>query len=244
MSTPAAPEISAPALNEGQRLLYTFIEPSKTMADLRRNTSWWVPWLLMAVFSLGFAYTLDKKIGWGQVVESQIQANPKTAEKIEKMPADQREKMMNLQVSISRSVGYASPVMSLIFIAIVAAVLLGLFNFGFGAKLTFRQTMGITAYGMLPGMLNTILITVLMFFVEPENFDIKNPVATNIGYFVPSSMTFLKSLLGAFDIFVLWQIFLFAIGISLLSKVKKGTAFAAIFTFYFLLKLAGAGFSS
>ena len=63
MSTSAAlPEEPVPALSEGQRLLYTFTAPSKTMADLRRNASWWVPWLLVSIVSIAFCYTLDKKI--------------------------------------------------------------------------------------------------------------------------------------------------------------------------------------
>ena len=73
MSTPALPEKSAAALTESQRLLYTFTAPAKTMADLRRNASWWVPWLLVSIVSVAFTYTLDKKIGWAQAIETQIQ---------------------------------------------------------------------------------------------------------------------------------------------------------------------------
>jgi hypothetical protein len=80
----------------------------------------------------------------------------------------------------------------------------------------------------------------IMFFVEPDSFDIKNPLATNPGYFIPSSAPFLKGALGAFDVFTLWQVFLLAVGVSQLSKVKKGTAFAAIFGLVLLVKVVGA----
>jgi len=246
MNTTAVPEEQAPALSEAQRLLYTFTAPSRTMADLRRNASWWVPWLLLSVVSLAFVYTLDKRVGWGQVMETQVQANPKSAEKMDKMPPEQREKIMKIQETSARVLGYAAPVTTLIALVVVAGVLLGLFNFGFGTKLAFKELMGVTAYGFLPSVLSTLLTIVVLFFVEPDAFDVKNPVAASVGYFVPATMPFLKTLLGAFDVFTLWQVFLLAVGVAQLSKlkVKTGTAFAAIFSMVVLFKLGAAALSS
>lgn len=244
MSTPALPEEALPALSEGQRLLYTFTAPSRTMADLRRNASWWVPWLLISLVSVAFCLTLDKKIGWGQVMETQIQANPKSAEKMDRLAPAQREKVAKIQEMSARVMGYASPVTTLLMLVVVAGVLLGVFNFGFGAKLRFNELMGVAAYGYLPSVLNSLMIILIMFFVAPDAFDIKNPLATNPGYFVPVTMPFLKGMLGAFDVFTAWQVFLLAVGISQLSKVKKGPAFAAIFGLVLLVRLAGAAFSS
>lgn len=244
MSTPALPQEPEPTLSEGQRLLYTFTAPSQTMADLRRNASWWVPWLLISLVSVAFCVTLDKKIGWGQVMETQIQANPKSAEKMDKMAPEQREKVVKIQEMSARVMGYASPVTTLLMLVVVAGVLLGVFNFGFGAKLRFSELMGVASYAYLPTILNSLLIILLMFFVEPDAFDIKNPLATNLGYFVPVTMPFLKGILGAFDVFTLWQVLLMAIGVSQLSTVKKGPAFAAIFGLVLLVKLAGAAFAS
>jgi hypothetical protein len=244
MSTTALPEEVIPALSEGQRLVYTFTAPSKTMADLRRNASWWIPWLLISIVSVAFSFALDKRIGWSQVMETQIQSNPKTVEKMEKMPPDQREKVMKIQATSARVMGYASPVTILLGLVIVSGILLGVFNFGFGAKLRFDQMMAISAYSWLISIVNTLLMILVMFLVEADQFDIRNPVASNPGYFVPSSMPFLKTLLGAFDIFTIWQIFVIAIGVSQLSKVKKGTAFATMFALLFLVKLIAAGVAS
>ena len=243
MSTPALPEESEAALTESQRLLYTFTAPAKTMADLRRNASWWVPWLLVSLVSVGFAYTLDKKIGWGQVIETQIQANPKAAAQIEQQPPEQREKALKTQAAVASVIGYAAPLMTLLALVMMAGVLLGIFNFGFGAKLRFGEMMGVAAYSLLPSILNTLLIITVMLLVAPDAFDVKNPIATSMGYFVPNTMPFLKTLLGAFDVFTVWQVFLLAVGVSQLSKVKRGTAFGTIFLLFFLVKLVGAGFS-
>lgn len=243
MSTPALPEESAAALTESQRLLYTFTAPAKTMADLRRNASWWVPWLLVSIVSVGFAYTLDKKIGWAQAVESVIQSTPKAAEKLEKVTPEQRDNAMKVQETTERIKGYASPVTNLLMLAAMAWILLGIFNFGFGAKLRFGEMMAVTAYSFLPTIFGFLLTIVVMFCVEPDAFNLQNPVATNVGYFVPASAPFLKSLLEVFDVFTLWQVFLLTVGVSQLSKVGKWTAFATIFSLLFLIELAWAGFS-
>jgi hypothetical protein len=244
MSTPASPEESTPALSEGQRLLYTFTAPSKTMADLRRNASWWVPWLLISIASIAFSYTLDKKIGWGRVMETEIRSNPKAVEKRDRIAPEQREKMIKIEETSARVVGYASPLMTLLMLVVVAAVLLGMFNFGFGAKLRFSELMGVAAYGSLPSILNSLLMISVMFFVAPDRFDLNHLIATNPGYYVPSTMPLLKGMLGAFDVFTLWQVLLLAIGVSQLSKVKRGTAFAAIFALVFLGKLGWTALSS
>lgn len=142
MSTFALPEQSAPALGHAERVLCTFTAPSRTMADLRRNASWWVPWLLISIASISFVLALDKKIGWTQVMETQLQSNPKAAERMDNMAPDQRANMMKLQATVARGIGFATPVIMLLTIVMVAAILLGLFNFGFGTKLRFGEMMG------------------------------------------------------------------------------------------------------
>lgn len=241
MSTPALPEETVTALSEGQRLLYTFTAPSKTMSDLRRNASWWVPWLLISLVSIAFSYTLDKKIGWGQAMETAIQSSPRAVEKMDKYSPAQREKLTQAQETFARIKGYATPISTLLLLVAVAGALLGLFNFGFGAKLSFGELMGVTAYSFLPSIFYTLLLILLLFLVQPEAFNIQSPAATNLGYFIPPSSPFLKILLEVFDVFALWQVFLLAIGVSQLSKVKKSTAFAAIFSAYFIFYLILAG---
>jgi hypothetical protein len=210
------------------------------MADLRRNAGWWVPWLLVSIVSVAFAYTLDKKIGWPLVIETQIQANPKAAAQIEQQAPEQREKLLKTQAAVAGVIAYAAPLMTLLALVAIAGILLGIFNFGFGAKLRFGEMMGVASYSLLPSIINTLLIILVMFLVSADAFDVKNPLATNVGYFVPNTMPFVKTALGTVDVFTIWQVFLLAVGVSQLSKVKRGTAFATIFVLFALMKVLGA----
>ena len=84
------PEGQAP-LSEGQRLLNVFIAPSKTFADIRRSAMWIAPWIVMAVVSLCYVYTVGTKVGWDQVAQNNTRMAPASqTARIEALPPDQR----------------------------------------------------------------------------------------------------------------------------------------------------------
>jgi hypothetical protein len=250
MSTPEislpTPEAAPKGLSEPERIINTFVAPSKTMADIRRNASWWAPLLILAAFAILFTYTVDKKIGWEQVMQNEIAKNPKAQDRMEQMPPDQREKMMQMQVNIGKYSGYAAPIFILIIAIVVAAVLMATFNFGFGAEVKFMQAVSIVMYGWLVSIVSTVLAIITIFAgSDPEGFQIRNPVATNPAYFMnPAGNKFLYGVASMFDVIVIWMIFVMAIGFSENSKVKKGTAFAVIFAWYAIIKLGGAAFAA
>jgi hypothetical protein len=135
-TTPSAPsQLSQEPtpLSEGQRLVNTFFAPSKTFTDLRRNANWWVPFLIIAIVSLLFVYVVDQKVGFRKVAENQIQSQPKQADRIDRMPADQRQKTMQQQVTFTKIFSYAFSVTVLVWYSIVAAVLLATLKFGASA---------------------------------------------------------------------------------------------------------------
>ncbi len=66
-------------LSEVERVVDTFVAPSKTFTDLRRSANWFVPWLLMAITSVAMVLVVDKKLGMEKVVENQMALQPKQA---------------------------------------------------------------------------------------------------------------------------------------------------------------------
>src|SRR6476620_9116781 len=97
MSPTAIPPSAAPALaplSEGARIVNTFIAPSKTFTDLRRSAAWWGPFLLMVIVSTVLVYIAGQKIGFRKIMENQMQSQPKAQERLDRLPADQRETQM------------------------------------------------------------------------------------------------------------------------------------------------------
>jgi hypothetical protein len=245
MSTPAVPPIEGPALSEPERIIDTFVAPSKTFIDIRRNASWWAPWLLLSIFSILFTFAISSKIGWEQVVQNEIAKNPKAMERIDKMPPDQRDNMLRMQATISKGIGYGIPIVLLVIIVVVASVMMATFNFGMGAKVGFGQSMAIVTYSYLPSVVSTVLAVIAIYAgADPEGFNIKNPVATNPAYFLsPTGNQAVYGLVSMFDVIAIWMIILMGIGFAANSKVKRGTAIAVVAASYVVIKLVGAGFS-
>jgi hypothetical protein len=91
----------------------------------------------------------------------------------------------------------------------------------------------------LPELLRALLATLsLLAGVSGDGFNIENPVATNPGYFIgPDGSAVLRALLTPLDVITLWTLVLTAIGITCISKTKRGTAFAVVFGWYVLVLL-------
>ena len=233
-------------LSEGQRLTDTFFAPSKTFTDLRRNASWWAPFLIIAIVSLMFVYVVDQKVGFRKVAENQIQSQPKQADRIERLPADQRQKVMQQQVTYTRIISYAFFVLILLWFAIVAAVLLATLKLGASADVKYKTLFALVIYASVPGLLKSLLaILSLLAGVSSDGFTFQNPIATNPGYFIdPTASPVLYSLLTRLDIFTIWTLALTAIGITCISKVKRGTAFAVVFGWFGVVVLIGVGFAA
>src|SRR5208282_1416204 len=126
-------------LSEGQRLIDTLFAPSKAFTDLRRSASWWAPFLIIAIVSLMFIYVIDQKVGFAKVVENQIQLKPKQADRIDRLPADQRQKVMQQQVTVTKAISYAVPIIALGVYAILAGVLFATLKFGASADLKYKD---------------------------------------------------------------------------------------------------------
>jgi hypothetical protein len=245
---PASP-VSAPEparLSEGARIVNTFIAPAKTFTDLRRSASWWGPWLLIAIFSALFVYAMGRQIGFEQISRNQV-AHSSRAEQFDKLPPDQQAKQIQLSSKIIRIFAYASPVLILFFSLISTVVLWTTFKIGTGAETSFGQAYAIGMYAGLPGIIGAILGIVSLFAgVDPEGFDVNNPVGTNLAYYLDPATTgkFLHGMASALDVITIWSIVLIGIGYASTSKVKRSTAIGIVAGWYLVYKLATAGMAA
>jgi Yip1-like protein len=248
MPVPSAsdPVTESVPLSEPARVLNTFFAPSKTFTDLRRSASWWLPFLITAIVSIAFVYVVDQKVGFRKVVENQIRTQPKQADRIDRMPADQREKTLQQQTVGTKYFSYGFWLFLLAWSAIVAAVLLATLKFGLSADVKFKTLFALVIFAGLPGLLKALLAMVsLLAGVSGDSFTFQNPVATNPGYFIdPTASPVLHSLLTSLDVVTIWTLVLTAIGITCISKVKSGTAYAVVFGWYAVVVLIGVIFAS
>ncbi len=240
MSSAAAAPLETKPLSQAERVIDTFVAPSKTFTDIRRDASWWLPWLLGAIVGLAMVALVDQKVGMTRVAENDVQQSPKQAEKLDQLPADQRTAQLALAAKITRWAAYGSPLLSIIIVAILAAVLMGTFNFGFGQEVKFQQAMAVSMYAFLPGIIKTLLVMLVIVIGGGEGFTFRNQLASNLGGLVDPSSGFLHSIATSLDVFNIWILVLTGIGYACITRLKLGTTMAVVFGWWAFVSLVGA----
>jgi hypothetical protein len=251
MSTPppiAAPvdpntQPSQPGLSEPARIINSFAAPSKTFLDIRRNASWWVPWLLISIFGLGFSIVLTQKVDLDQFVRQQIAKSPRAAQ-FESLPKEQQEQQLAFASRLTKGITYATPILGILGALLLALILWVTFTFGFGADIPYNRSLAICFYAWLPPhLVFAVLGTVsLLAGANPEGVNLKNPVATNPAYFmdVNNTSTFVYGMVASIDVIAIWTIALLGLGFALNSagrKLSAGTAIGTVAVLYLLSRL-------
>ena len=242
--SPAVPE--APAMTQMERVISTFTAPSKTFADIKRNTSWWLPFLIGVVFTYALFFTVQAKVGWEQVTENQIRMNAKQSEQMDKLTPEQRATQMSIATKVTEGIFAIIPIFSLIGTAIIAGVLLATINFGFGGKATFWQAFAVCWFAGLPGIIKVLLgIAALLAGAAPESFNSRNFSGTNIGYYLPpDSNKAVMALATSLDAVTIWTLVLYSIGLSIIAGTKRSSGYIAVFGWWIVIVLVGVGFAA
>jgi hypothetical protein len=240
-TTSASGPIEQPTLSEAERVVDTFIAPSKTFTDLRRNSNWLVPWLLMIVVGTAMVFLVDRKLGMEKIAENGMALQPKAAARFDQLPPDQRARQMQVIVKITRISAYAFPVIALVFLVIFAAILWATFNFGLGSEIKFNQSLAVCVFASLPSIVKVLLTILTVSIGGGDNFTFQNPVASNLSPLIDPSSHFLYSVATNLDIFMIWTLVLAGIGYSCLTNLKRGLCLGVVFGWWVIWVLGTSG---
>jgi hypothetical protein len=242
---------SAPAgggLTQWQRVVNTFVAPSKTFEDIRLgNKSWWLPFLIFALIGYLFFAAVYFKIGMTQVVQNQMHLTPKQEEKMAQMPPEQREKTIQISTYVTEGVFIANPLMVLGGVALLSLGLWGTINFVFAGKATYKGIFAVWMFASLPSIVKTLLGTIVIFAgSDPESFNIKNFAPTNVASFLNPMETnqALYAFANALDVVGIWSLVLLAIGTATVAGVKRTSGYIAVFGWWAIFVLIGVGFAA
>ena len=226
------------------RIAGVFFEPGKTFEDIGKRPSWFLPVLLIIIFSLAFTTAYSQHIGWERLMRQQLENSSRTAQ----LSAEQREQAIQRGARFAPVMGYIGVVfLPTVGYAIMAAALLGMTAM-MGAGLRFKQVFAVVCHSGLPGIVFGLLGIAVMFLKKPEDFNIQNPLMFNVGAFMDpqGGSKFVYSLATSIDLFSFWMIFLMATGLKAAAgkKLSFGGALTAVvvpWAIYVLCKSALAG---
>jgi hypothetical protein len=207
-------------VSEGGRIVGTFWEPKPVFEDLAQRPRWWVPLILLTLLSICYVFAFSHLIGWSTFIQHEIQSNPR----LQQLPLEQQARIIEQQARLGPIMGYVGAAIGLpLSVLVVAGVLLGIFRSLGGADLTFRQVFSVTCYSYLPSGLASVLSMVAMRFTNPADFDIRNPLALNLGWFLDPETTakWLHSAAASLDLFSLWTLLLIAGGLAVAARKMR-----------------------
>jgi hypothetical protein len=170
------------------------------------------------------------------VVETQIHMTPSLQSQMANMTPQARADQVHKMALGYQYSSFAFPVIALVISALASLVLWASFNFGLGAKTTYGQIFCLWMYCSLPRLLGSV-VTVVMLYLggSPESFNLKEPVGTNLAYYLPDAPAWLRALLGFGDVIGIWVLVLLVMGSAIVAKVKMGQAAAVIVGWWLLI---------
>jgi len=237
-----APEAQA-AISPFGRISGVFFSPKATFEDIVRKPSWILPAILLTVFSFAVCVGINQRVNWRQYIGAQIEKNPDAAN----MSAEQKEQRLEGGVKFAPTftyvIGVVAPIASML---IVTLVMWGAFNLLGGANTNFGTSLGITAHAFMTGLVSSFLYLLVLYLKPYGTVDLDNPIATNLGAFLPEDAAkWLMSLGTSIDIFSFWNMILLAIGFGATNprKLRGGKAFMIVVTVwavYVVLKVGRA----
>jgi hypothetical protein len=126
---------------------------------------------------------MDRQVTFDQITRNEI-ARSSRADQFDKLPADRQARQIRFTSNLIRYLSYGIPVTILFYFAITSLALWVTFKV-VGGNVTFKTAYAIVFYAVLPGVIGSILGAIAMFAgVNPEGFNLNNPVATNPAYFM------------------------------------------------------------
>ena len=217
--SPAAPDAGGGFLGN---LLNMYFEPRKAFASILRR-----PLLLAALAAyvaivLGFTGVWMSKMDPHEFMKTQIEESPRA----DKMTAEQKQQIIETQAKMMPILGWVfGPVFIAILLLVVSGGLMFVFRFFYGGDVGFKQALAIVTWTFLAVSIISVPVTLSVLALKGDwNLDPNQAVQANLGLLLDKSTAAkpLWSLFTSIDAFVLWMVFLLAVGFGV--AIKKPTA--------------------
>lgn len=234
-ATPTRPaEPDAQAMSTPETLANIFFEPGRTFEALRARPRFLVAAALALVAFMAFYLTYVQRVGYDQMVDAEIEtarkADPNVNE--EQLAAGARIQ----KGAVVKQIRLWSPFLGFVIIFAAGA---GLYLLGtnlMGGSMSYKQALAVWVYSSLPPLLlGTLLNFVLLFIKPPEDAaeivqgTQRGLVHANLGALVDGTAhPLLATALGAVDLLVFYGLFLAALGLRKVGKLKSGPAWTVV----------------
>jgi hypothetical protein len=236
LAAPAAPE---PKPNSFSRIAGVFFAPGETFASIVRRPDFVVPLVIIFVFSVITGILVAQKVDFKDIARQAVESNPRSAN----LSPDIQQKQVNLMGGIMKAAAYASPVLSIVLLVVLAAILFAAFKM-FGGEGEFLQALSVTIYAWFPNIVRGIVsVAAVLSKKSLTLYSLQNPVASNFAYFIsnPRLHPVEFAFLSAIDLFTIWTLILLIIGFSTMSRFSRAKSAVIVLSLWAIKVLFAVG---
>lgn len=216
-------------MNAVQRITGIFTSPRETLESIDRKPTWLVPYLIVILLVIA-----QQLIIMDIAIEDRFTIMEAKGTPQEQIDAGREQ--------VNSPFKYISipfiPIVTLALWAIFAGIFLGAGNLIIGGNTTFKKMFSVVSWTSVIAILSTPLLTFLIL-----NKGTSLGVGFDLSILLPAvplgeSKPFLHLLFARFDLFVIWQLVLWIIGLSVLYKTPVSKAATPIIILWVLYAAA------
>jgi hypothetical protein len=216
---PSTPE--APLADSGSflgNLFNLYFEPKETFSKIFVRPRVWMAILLQVAMGVLFTSVWLQKMDAREFMKAQMEQNSR----VQQMPAEQVEQIINTQARFMRTWGRIAPFfVPAIMDLILAGIFMFIFRFFMAADVSFMNSLATVAWTFAAlGLIQTPIMLLVFWLKGDWNVDPNQIIQANPTIFleVGNVSRWIWSLLSSFDLFSLWTLFLFATGFAVAGK--------------------------
>jgi hypothetical protein len=210
------------------RFFGVLTSPRDTYADIARKPNWLGMFLLVAVIVGGLSsWFAATDVGRVATADQAVKSTQNIGFKLSPEQLDKiREGILNASAARLYAQTFGTTLVAMpIVAAIVAGILIGIFNALMGGNASFKQVYAVVIYSQAISCLKVIFVTPLNYFRE----SLSNPATLAALFPMLDDSGLPSKLLGAIDFFTLWWMLSLSIGLGVLYKrPTKGIAISLI----------------
>jgi hypothetical protein len=190
-----------------------FFHPAAALDSLRHRPQWFWPLLVAAAYAMAVNLFLMHRIGIARLVNTALQANGA----IDPQSVLEGALAQKNEILVFQGLG---TLVGTFFTALVVAKVLWLILTLVGEEASYKEVLAMVAHISLLTIVvrESMMVLTVIAMRDLDGFNLQNPLATNLAFFIRSVSPATFRLLRSVDLITFANIFLLALGMSKLSS--------------------------
>ena len=241
-----APAPVAPEAGGGffQNLIDMYFAPREAFTRIVRSPQILVPLVVYTLIVLGFTGVWMSKMDPTEFMKTQIEESGRA----DQMTAEQRQSVIEQQAKFMPIFGWVvGPVVIAIMLLVVSGVLMFVYRFFYAGDVSFKQSVAIVVWVFLAvSIISTPVMLAVLALKGDWNVDPNQVVQANLGLLLDKSTAAkpLWALATSIDVFVLWMVFLLAVGFGVACRKSTSSAIWGVGIAWAIVVLCKVGWAA